>query len=161
MKKIFLTAALAVSIFTGAFATETIKVTKASYQLQAELAKQFAGAENVSWSPTSVGQKADFQIDDVKMSAYFNNQGEYIGYAEAVTFKQLPSAAKKQLAETYRGYMVNEVLRFQPNPATSGYERMVGDNESAAYFVDLKGDSQEVLLKVTPQSDITIAKLIK
>ncbi|QQL50420.1 hypothetical protein [Mucilaginibacter ginkgonis] len=161
MKKIFLTAALTATLFTGAFAADAIKVTKASYQLQAELYNQFAGAENIIWIPTSTGQKASFDIDGVKMSAYFNNQGQFLGHTEAVTFRQLPSAAKKQLAETYKGYMVNEVLRFQPSRVISTYERVVGDGQDGAYYVDLKGDAQEVLVKVTPEADVTIEKTIK
>ncbi len=161
MKKVFLTAAIAVTLFTGAFADGTIKVTKASYQLQNQLAAEFAGAENVTWSPTTVGQKADFEVDGSKMSAFFDNQGQYIGYTEDVTFRKLPSSAKKQIAEQYKGYMVSEVLKFQPNETLSPYERMFASPGTASYFVNLKSDKEEVLLKVTSQAEVSIYKQTK
>jgi hypothetical protein len=101
MKKLILTVAIAATLGTAAFANEGTKTaakntSNVSYQVLNQFDVQFQNAENVSWSNTSNGQKADFVIDDVKMTAFYDNRGQYMGTTENIDFKKLPGAAKKE-----------------------------------------------------------------
>lgn len=164
MKKLFLTAAVALTLSTGAFADGSVKSTSetnVSYQILNQFDVQFSGAENVQWSATSVGTKAEFVLDDVKMSAFYDNHGQFIGTTESVAFKKIPLSAKKEIAEKYKGYFVGDVIKFQSAETSNGLDRLVGETDSVAYFVDLKNDKEEFLLRVTPQGNIYFYKQIK
>ncbi len=166
MKKVFLTLAIAATLTTGAFAVgstkNTIADTKVSYTVQHQFDSEFRDAEHVSWSNTSNGLKADFVMNDVKMSAFYNKVGYFIGYTEDVTFKTLPAPAKKQIAAQYQGYFATQTMRFQGNDSPSAYERLTaGDDQSSAYYVNLANDKEEVLLKVTSHGDVSVYKQVK
>ena len=167
MKKLILTVAIAATLGTAAFANEGTKTaakntSNVSYQVLNQFDVQFQNAENVSWSSTSNGQKADFVVDDVKMTAFYDNRGQYIGTTENIAFKKLPASAKKEITEKYKGYEIGEVIKFQSNdPAPSSLDRLVGDSDPLAYFVDLKNDKEEILVRVTPQASVYFYKQIK
>lgn len=167
MKKLILTAAIAATLSTGAFAFEGTKsaaknTTNVSYQVLNQFDVQFQNAENVNWSSTSNGQKADFVIDDVKMTAFYDNRGQYIGSTENVEFKKLPASAKKEIAAKYKGYEIGEVIKFQSGePSSSALDRLVGETDPLAYFVDLKNDKEEILVRVTPAANVYFYKQIK
>ena len=165
MKKVFLTVAIAATLTTGAFAVgstkNTIADTKVSYSVQHQFDTEFRDAEHVSWSSTTNGLKADFVMNDVKMSAFYNKVGDFIGSTEEVTFKALPSPAKKEISAKYQGYFATEIMKFQGNDNPSAYERLMLDDQSSSYYVDLKNDTQEVLLKVTSHGDVSVYKQVK
>lgn len=166
MKKLILTAAVAVTLSTGAFAvgsTNNTSNTKVSYQVLNQFESQFGDAENVQWSATSIGQKADFMIDDVKMTAFYDNRGQYLGTTETIAYKKLSSSAKKEIAAKYPGYEVGEIIKYQSNDSfSSSLDRLsVGDNGPLNYFVDLKNDKEEILVRVTPNANVYFYKQIK
>lgn len=165
MKKVLLTVAIAATLTTGAFAVgstkNTIADTKVSYTVQHQFDSEFSGAEQVSWSSTANGLKADFIMNDVKMSAFYNKVGDFVGSTEDITFKSLPSPAKKTIAARYKGYFATEIMKFQGNDSPSAYERLTSDDQSSAYYVDLKSEKEEVLLKITSHGDVSLYKQIK
>ena len=165
MKKVFLTVAIAATLTTGAFAVgstkNTIADTKVSYAVQHQFDAEFHDAENVTWSNTANGLKAQFILDDVKMAAFYDKVGDFIGSTEEVTYKTLPSSAKKEIAAAYKGYFATEIVKFQGNDTPSAYERITGDDQTSAYYVDLKSDKEEVLLKVTSRGDVSLYKQVK
>ncbi len=165
MKKVFLTVAIAATLTTGAFAVgstkNTIADTKVSYAVQHQFDTEFHDAERVTWSSTANGLKADFVMDDVKMTAFYDKVGDFIGSTEDVTFKTLPSTAKREIAAKYKGYFAAEVMKFQGNDTPTAYERITADDQSSAYYVDLKSEKEEVLLKVTSRGDVSLYKQVK
>jgi hypothetical protein len=69
---------------------------------------------------------------------------------------------KKKITAKYKGYEIGEVIKFQSNDsAPSSLDRLVGDNDPLAYFVDLKNDKEEILVRVTPQANVYFYKQIK
>ncbi|WDF53628.1 hypothetical protein [Mucilaginibacter sp. KACC 22063] len=167
MKKLILTAAVAVTMSTGAFAVESTKNTsnsnKVSYQVLNQFDSQFADAENVTWSATANGQKADFVIDDVKMTAFYDNRGQFLGTTQAIAYKKLSTSARKEIAAKYPGYEVGEIIKYENNdPSYSSLDRLtIGDNGPVNYFVDLKNDKEEILVRVSPNANIYFYKQIK
>ncbi|TSD66666.1 hypothetical protein FFF34_004460 [Inquilinus sp. KBS0705] len=154
MKKIFITTAIAALFTANVFAFNGSKTTedgseKASYTAITKFNNDFVRAEGATWKITSKFQKVTFILDDVKMSAFYNLKGEFIGVTQNVQFKALPEKAKTEIAAKYVGYFAQEVIKLE------------GGDDTTSYFVDLKKDSEEVLLKVTPTANITVAKQIQ
>ncbi|MCJ8209499.1 hypothetical protein MUY27_07245 [Mucilaginibacter sp. RS28] len=160
MKKIILTAAVAVTLCTSAFAIDKekakaeSKTSNVSYQALNQFEAQFSGAENVNWSSTNFGEKAEFVLDDVKMSAFYNRTGEFLGTTQAVAYKKLPSSAKKEIESRYKDYTVGEVIKYESAENTDGLDRLLGSVEPVAYFVDLKNNNEEIVVRVTPQAGV-------
>jgi len=158
MKKIFLTIATAALFTANVFAANSVTKSEdkttatVSYTAEAKFTADFVGAKNVVWEVTSTFQKAHFILDDTKMTAFYNLRGEYMGVTESVQFKALPTNAKKEIGVKYAGYQAVDVIKLD-----------TGDNgfDSTLYFVDLKKDDKEVLVRVTPAGAVYLFQNVK
>lgn len=159
MKRIFLTFATAALFSVSAFAADGGKkienTANVSYAAQQEFDADFATAQNVTWTVNKNCQKADFVIDGVKKTAFYNLSGEFIGTTQNVDFKAIPVKSQKLIADDYKGLAAGDVFVFQAN---TSYNNSI---EPTTYFVDLKSTSQELLVKVTPNGNVEFFKQIK
>jgi len=157
MKKIFITTAIAAMFSISAFADGTKKAAtvSASYAVTSQFNADFADAKNVTWTVNKNFQKADFILNDAKMTAFYNFQGDFVAVTQNVDAKAIPAKAQKEIAEDYKGYAVNEVIVVQNNTELNSAA------DETAYFVDLKNDTKEVLVKITPSAHIEFYKQVK
>jgi uncharacterized membrane protein YkoI len=72
-----------------------------------------------------------------------------MGLTQAVQFKALPTKAKKEIGQKYEGYFVQEVIKLD------------ADDDSTVYFVDLKKDNDEFLVRVTPNANVYFFQQVK
>lgn len=129
---------------------------KVFYTVKNQFSNEFNSAENVKWTVNNQFQKAEFSIDGVKMSAYYDTTGQYIGFSKEITFNELPASARKELAATYKGFFADQVLRFEDASASPALQRYVSNDET--YFVKLSKDAQQYTIKVSPDSSIEVIK---
>jgi len=158
MKKIFITTAIAAMFSISAFADGTKKnssTVNVSYSVLNQFNADFAEAKNASWTVNKNFQKVDFILNDAKMTAFYNFQGDFVAVTQDVDAKAIPAKAKKEIAEDYKGYVVNEVIVVQNNTELNSAA------DETAYFVDLKNDTKEVLVKITPSAHIEFYKQVK
>ena len=158
MKKIFLTVATVGVLATGAFAKidggKKAEPVTVSFSVQNEFDEEFSNASNVVWSITPNCQKATFVEDGTRKTAFYSLQGEYLGVTQVVAYSAVAGSAQKEIAAKYPGYSVGDVIKLTTNDATSGFDQTV-------YFVDVKNDSKEVLLRVTPSANVYFFKQVK
>jgi hypothetical protein len=158
MKKIFLTIAtiglLGTSVYAADGGKKDAKTPAVSYAVQNEFESTFEDAKDVTWTVTPNCQKATFTVDGVKMTAFYNLGGEYLGLTQDVTYNAISEKAKKQIADTYKGYDVNEVIKLETNSAASSFAETV-------YFVDLKNTDAEVLVRVNQSNDVYFFQKVK
>jgi hypothetical protein len=160
MKKIFLTFATAVLFSVSVFAADggkkpTDGSANVSYAAQQEFTTDFATAQNVIWTVNKNCQKADFEIDGVKKTAFYNFSGDFIGTTQAVDYKVIPAKMQKQIAADFKGFTAVEVIKFEANTTYNA------DVEPTTYFVDLKSTSEELLVKVTASGNVEFFKQVK
>ena len=158
MKKIFLTIATIGFLATGVYAADggkkAEKTPVVSYSVRNDFDSTFNEAKNVEWTLTSNCQKATFTLNEVKMTAFYNLHGEYLGVTQDVDYSSVSAKAKKQIAAKYADYQVNEVIKLQTNSAASSIDQTV-------YFVDLKNTASELLVRVTPSDDVYFFQKVK
>jgi len=160
MKKIFLTTAIAalftanVFAFNGTAKIEDEGSANVSYAVVNKFKADFSGAKNVTWTVTSNTQKAEFMVDDVKMTAFYDLRGEFLGVTQYVDYKSIPAKAKEQIASKYKGYDVKSVIKFDTNSSDPNIE-------STVYFVDLKNTAEELLVRVTPSANVYYFQQVK
>ncbi|WP_374951902.1 hypothetical protein [Mucilaginibacter sp.] len=154
MKKIFVTTAIAALFTANVFAANRVIKSEdgaeaVSYTVINKFNNEFVRAKDVNWKVSSTFQKATFVLDGVKMSAFYNLQGEYMGATQTVQFKALPVKAKNEIAQKYEGYMAKEVIKLDAN------------DDTTVYFVDLKKGTDEFLVRVTPSADVYFFQTVK
>lgn len=159
MKKLFITAAVAALFATSAFAADGGKKAKedapVSYTVQNQFAADFSDAQNIVWTVNKNFQKAEFTIDGVKKTAFYNLSGEFVGVTQNADLAAIPSKSKKQIASKYAGYQISQLIVLQSNTAINE------DADPTAYFVDLKKADSEVLVRINDQADVEFFKQVK
>jgi len=158
MKKIFLTTAmislLGASVYAFDGGKKTEKTVTVSYAVENQFETDFDGAKNVVWAITDNTQKAVFTLDNVKMTAFYSLQNEYLGVTKDVDYSEVTDKAKAVIADKYKDYAVNEVIKLQTPDSDTNFDQ-------TAYFVDLKSSTNEVLVRVTPASSVYFFKQVK
>ncbi len=159
MKKLFITTAvIATLISTSVFADGTKKASttvNVSNRVLNNFYTDFADAKNVNWTVNRNFQKADFVANDTKMTAFYNLQGEFVALTTSVDAKAIPAKAQAEIADKYKGYAVKDVIVIQNNTELNP------DADETGYFVDLKSDTKEVLVRITPEAHIEFYKNVK
>jgi hypothetical protein len=159
MKKIFLTTAIAALLSVNVFAADGGKKsdggTNVSYVALHGFTVDFADATDVNWTVTKNCQKASFTVDGVRKTAFYNLSGEYLGVTQRVDTKAIPAKTMKQISKEYAGYEVGEVIVYQANTDVNS------NIDATSYFVDLKNDKHEVLVRITQQANLEFFQQVK
>jgi hypothetical protein len=142
MKKLFISALLAIAVTVSSFAAEGNKV---SYSVRSNFEAHFKHISDVQWTSVENYVKATFTLDGVRTEAFFSPEGELIGTSQAITLDELPVSAKRVFAKKYAGYIVKEAIRFD------------GTQENA-YYISAENEKGSVILKVEDTGFISTVK---
>src|SRR6476469_9860404 len=106
MKKLFLTAALAVAVVASSFAAD-VNVDK---RIQSAFHKEFASAFNPRWE--SIGQglmHVTFSQNGEVMDAYYNEDGQLVSFARYIEADQVPFVVSKAINEKFNGSRITDI----------------------------------------------------
>jgi hypothetical protein len=142
MKKLFIAALFVVAAGTSAFAFDA---TKVSYRVKNSFETLFNNAQNVEWATKENFIKASFILDDQKVEAFFDNNGELIGESRKIEFKKLPANAVRKIKKDFASYTVTESIQFDQNGERS-------------YYVSLSDGAKQHILQVSLLGSIDIYK---
>ena len=142
MKKIILTAILAVSIAATSFAAGKNTITNI---VKNHFNAEFSNAEDVQWSATNSYAVATFLTDNKRMKAFYDFDGSLIGTSQGITIESLPSFAKRAYAKKYANYLVKEAIRFD-------------DKNDTAYYISASNEKESVVVKITGGQMTTLKK---
>ncbi len=133
MKKILLTAIIAVSLISSAFASPGKEV---NYFVSNSFTEHYGDVEDVKWDVTSAYAKATFVLNNVETEAFYKLDGDFIGTTQAIAIEDLPIAAKRNFAKKYGSYIVKEAIKF------------IGNDETA-YYISAENEKHSVVLNAT------------
>lgn len=142
MKKLIITAMVAVSLATGAFAADTKSVNATVLN---NFNKAFAAASDVSWTSTANYAKATFVLSNERIEAFYDFGGELIATSKAVTISQLPGKARDVLAKKYNGFSVKEVI-------------VIESPENTSYYLSAEKADQSIILKISDSGAVSTFK---
>ncbi|KAA5546490.1 hypothetical protein F0145_11410 [Adhaeribacter rhizoryzae] len=149
MKNILCSALLMMVISLSAFAnngTDNGK-EKVSGYTKSTFNTHFAGAENVTWSASSRFQKATFTKNGKTMTAFYDAQNELVGTTQLVEITALSPKAIKNLVKKYPNYQMGEIIKYTGN--------------EEVYYVNLKNETTNFLVEITPDMDVRYFKTLK
>lgn len=135
------------------------KEAEASYFAQNNFSAKFSNAQNVNWTVTNDFQKASFTLNGQKLAAFFDIKGDYIATTQYVDIKKLPAISKSRLAKIYTGYQVEDVVKYDLDSQTTQFDVLTGRrNYDSIYFASLKNEKETVVVKITPDGEISYLK---
>ena len=142
MKKLFISALLAITVAASSFAAGGNTVNLAALN---NFKAEFKKASDVEWSSGETYAMATFTLNNVRTQALYTPEGEFIGTNHAINLEELPVRAKRAFAKKYEGYTVKEAIRFE------------GSQESA-YYISAENDQGSVILKVEENGSMSTVK---
>jgi hypothetical protein len=134
MKKIIIAAAMFVSL--SAFATEK----KVSPKVLNAFNTEFTSAQEVEWTVTTDYYKASFDMNGVKVYAFYNLDGDLLGLTRNISSAQLPVHLQSSLKKDYGNYWISDLFELSNNNGTS-------------YYVTLENGDKKIVLKSSGGSD--------
>src|SRR6478672_5429158 len=134
MKKLFLTAALAVAVVASSFAAD-VNVDK---RIQSAFHKEFASAFNPKWESIGEGlMHVTFTQNGEVMDAYYNEDAQLVSFARAVTADLLPLLVTQTINEKFTDSQITDI------------RELVSQNETS-YLVTARSQSKVVVARVYP-----------
>ncbi|GAO42397.1 hypothetical protein [Flavihumibacter petaseus] len=96
--------------------------------------KEFAGAQQATWSKVGAYHKVQFSYNGQVMFAVLNDDGKTMGVYRNILSHQLPINLMTSLKEDYSGYWITELFE------------LVQDNETF-YYVHLESADKSITLR--------------
>ena len=143
MKKLFITALVALAIGTTAFASPksiSAKVTN-------HFTNTFTKAQNVSWKTDEHFDKVSFVLNNEKVDAFYDMQGELMGTSKAIAFDKLPKSAIQTITTkyTFPDYQVKECIEF-----------LNVNNNETNYYVSFAAKNENIALEITRTGSVSV-----
>jgi hypothetical protein len=129
MKKIILSMAIALAVFSTAFA----KPDSINDRAVAAFQKDFHKASDVSWVSTSNYARATFRMDNETQFAYYDFQGNLIGVVHNMLTSSLPANLSRDIKKHYSNYWVSELFQ-------------ITSDKGVYYYVELKNADETIAL---------------
>lgn len=144
MKKLIITAVLAVSVIGTAFAND-IRINSAAQQ---SFKRDFRNVSQVQWQTYGSHTLAIFTQGNELIKAYYNESGNLYGTSRTVNTSDLPVQVKRAFSRNYSTYTVKDAMKFE-------------GLEETAYLLTAENEKETVVLKVVDGALSTYKKIKK
>ena len=143
MKQILMIALVAIATATTAFAGPT---TTISTKVSEHFAASFKNAKNVSWKSNDRFDKVSFILNDEKVDAFYDVDGELIGTSKVFAFDKLPKAAIETITTkyTFPEFQLKDCIEF-----TSA-------NNEKNYYLSFEKKNETVVLEITKAGIVSV-----
>lgn len=148
MKKFATVLTAIVMLFTtAAFAAGGDNVVTA--KVKAAFQTDFSGAQKVDWEKTSDFYFASFLLNNVRVDAAYNEDGDLVGTSRRVLTSQVPLNVSLVLTKKYSDYSIEK-----------GALELSYEGETS-YYVTAENDKQVLKLKCSSNGEISVEKRTK
>jgi hypothetical protein len=130
MKKTILSLAIALAVFSSAFAYAP---SSANDRAAASFKKDFHKASEVSWVVTANYVQAKFMMDKETLFAYYDFDGNLIGLIHHMLTSDLSSDLQCDIKKHYTNYWVSELFE-------------VTSEQGVYYYIQLKNADETIVL---------------
>ncbi len=147
MKKFKIVLTAIVMLFAStAFAMDPENV---SPKVKAAFESDFSKATRVNWEKTSDFYFASFTLNNVKVDAAYNEEGELVGTSRCISAEQMPLNVSLAITEKYAGYKVDKTA------IELTYEGQT------RYYVTVESTNQVIKLKCFSNADLEVESKTK
>jgi len=142
MKKLFITALIAVSVATSAFADVNVNTLAVSH-----FKTDYQNATNVQWVTREDFTKVTFTLDGENMNVFYNNEGTVIASSKAIALDKLPASALRTITKEYPfpPYLLNECIEFTN-----------AENEIKYYVSFTEEGKSKLILEISEKGSVNV-----
>ncbi|HVU54030.1 MAG TPA: hypothetical protein VHD83_03205 [Puia sp.] len=145
MKKVSIIALMVITIATSAFAGDNTLNFKGAESFR----RSFPQASEVSYSVKQEFTEVNFTWHNLKLQAFFDRQGNYIGLSREISAKDLPLSYVMNINQEYKGFDITEAIEF--DHAENGL----------SYYVTVVKEDRKYVLNVATDGSISVFKKMK
>jgi hypothetical protein len=127
MKKIFLSAAVMLTLFSAAFANYPDKVTD---RASASFHKDFIKVATLHSEVINNHVRFTFQENNETRYAYYDFQGNLIGVVQHILTSSLPEDLQKEIRKHYSNFWVTELFQVTNENGVSYYIQLTNAEET-------------------------------
>ncbi len=109
---------------------------------------EFSFAQNVKWSRENENTRVSFTLNDQRLLAWYNPEGEQLSVARNILYMQLPLAVVKAFEQNYG------------DASTAAITEVTRSNETV-YYIQSERKGKKYLLRASPSGHISVIKKIK
>jgi hypothetical protein len=123
----------------------------------------FHDAKNVRFVRTKNFEEVAFMSGEEKLRAYYDSDSKLVGTTQNQSFADLPENAQKEILKKYADYSIDSVVKFDDNESNDTDMILYGTpfDDADNYFVELKNDSKDVIVKVDLAGYVSFFKDMK
>lgn len=142
MKKVFFMALAAIAIGTSAFAGPVSVNAKVMEHFNASFSK----AKNVNWNASDRFERVSFVLNNEKVNAFYDLNGELIGTSKNIAFDKLPKAAIETITTkyTFPEYSLKDCIEFEN-----------ASNEKN-YYISFEQKDENVVIEITKAGAVSV-----
>ena len=145
MKKLTIIALMVITIASSAFAGDNTLNFKGSDAFK----KSFPQASEVSFTVKKDFTEVNFTWHNLKLQAFFDRQGNYIGLSRDISVKDLPLSYVISINKMYKDFEITEAIEF--DHAENGM----------SYYVSVVNGDKKYVLNVALDGSISVFKKMK
>ena len=134
-----------------------------SYFTRNSFERDFPAAKNVQFVKANNFDEVFFTADNNNLIAYYDNENKLVGTTQRLAFSDLPANVQKEIHKKYAGYDVEAVVRFVDDEINETDMILYGTpfDDEDNYFVELKNNNKDLVIKVNSADYVTFFKDIK
>lgn len=133
MKKILVILTLVLTVSTSFAGTGEEAVNKRAIDA---FQSEFVGATDAAWTAGTNYYKVAFTMNDQKLFAYYNSDGEFVAVTRYISSLQLPLYLQTNLKQSYNNYWISDLFE-------------VDNSDGTAYYVTLETADTKIVLRST------------
>ncbi len=146
MKKLLLTIAVVIFIFSTAFAVPSDQ----NERTLSNFAKEFKDAHSITWKSTEDYTLATFTWNGEKLQAFYDNSGNRKALVRNIELKNLPLSAQITLNDKYNDYTLDEIMEVNTT------------DDGMYYYACMKKPNRTIVLKISSTGEqVSLQKKIK
>ncbi len=108
----------------------------------------YSCATDAVWTVGSNYYKVSFTLDEKKLFAFYNTEGEFMGVSRNIFSSELPGYLQKRLKKSYSNFWISELFEVA-TPETTGYYITMENADSKVILRSLDGSNWSVFKKST------------
>jgi len=144
-KKVSIIALMVITIASSAFAGDN----KLDFKGADAFKRSFPQASEVSYTVKKDFTEVNFTWHNLKLQAFFDRMGNYIGLSRDISVKDLPLSYVININRQYKGFDITEAIEFDHS------------ENGLSYYVTVVKDDRKYVLNVATDGSISVFKKMK
>jgi hypothetical protein len=145
MKKLTIIALMVITIASSAFAGDNNLDFKGADAFK----KSFPQASEVSFTVKKEFTEVNFTWHNLKLQAFFDRQGNYIGLSRDISVQDLPLSYVMSINKQYKDFEITEAIEFDHS------------ENGLSYYVTVVKEDKKYVLNVATDGSISVFKKMK